>query len=39
MYPFHDTIKLPTTPSGCFWYFIGFCVFVLLVVGFAKWML
>jgi hypothetical protein len=30
--------KLPETPSGCFWYFIGFILFVVAVVTIKQWM-
>lgn len=42
MYPFYDSTnkpEVPQTPWGCFLYVAGFCLFVAVVVGFAKWML
>ncbi|WP_261342796.1 hypothetical protein [Pirellulimonas nuda] len=35
-----STVKheLPDSPNGCFWYFIGFCVFAALVVGVVEWL-
>jgi hypothetical protein len=35
-FPFN--IETPETPSGCFWYFLGFSVLVFLVLAFVKWM-
>jgi hypothetical protein len=42
VYPIYDTERkpeVPNTPSGCVWYFIGFCIFAFLVFAFVNWAL
>jgi len=33
-----DGIRGPDEPSGCFWYFVGFCIAMMLFIGILKWM-
>lgn len=33
------SFEKPNTPSGCFWYALGFMVFALLCYAAAQWLL
>ena len=38
VYDFTDKPEVPKTPLGCAGYFIGFCVFGLLLLAVVKWL-